>query len=163
MAGLAHLGVGLAAKRVAPQVPVGWLVAAAYGIDIAWGGFWAAGLEKLPGAGVDSTAPWSHGLLMSVVWSAVAGLLTLLVSRNRRTSLFIGLLVFSHWVVDFLVKPMTHAFPSDSGVPLLFGGSPTVGLGLYRTAVGEAIGEYGTVLMGVLIYILSRLHRRVAA
>lgn len=155
MAGLAHLGVGLAAKRVAPNVPAGWLVAAAYGIDIVWGGLYAAGVEHLPGPGVDSTAPWSHGLFMSLVWSLAAGLLTLLISRNRRTSLIIGLLVFSHWVVDFIAKPMLHAYPSDSGVTLFFDKSWTMGLGLWRTAAGEYIGEYGTTALGLIIYFLT--------
>ncbi|HWI63182.1 MAG TPA: hypothetical protein VNT75_15170 [Symbiobacteriaceae bacterium] len=156
MAGLAHLGVGMAAKRVLPGVPAPVLVAAAYGIDIAWAGFWAAGLERFPEAGVVSTAPWSHGLFMSVVWSVAAGLVALLITRNRRTSLLMGLLVFSHWIVDFIAKPMTHAFPSDSGLPLLFGGSPIVGLGVWGTAAGEFVGEYGTAALGILVYILTR-------
>lgn len=160
MAGLAHLGVGLAAKRVAPNVPVGWLVAAAYGIDIVWAGFWAAGVEHLPGPGVDSTAPWSHGLFMSLIWSLAAALITLGISRNRRTSLFIGLLVFSHWVVDFIAKPMLHAYPSDSGVTLFFDTSWTMGLGAWRTAPGEFIGEYGTTAVGLVIYIITLIGLR---
>ncbi|HYF76427.1 MAG TPA: hypothetical protein VD973_04820 [Symbiobacteriaceae bacterium] len=155
MAGLAHLGVGLAAKRVAPNMPVGWLVAAAYGIDIVWAGFWAAGVEHLPAPGVNSAAPWSHGLLMSLVWSLTAAALTMLISRNRRTTLIIGLLVFSHWVVDFISKPMLSAYPSDSGVTLLFDTSRTVGLGLYRSAIGTNIGEYGTTAAGLIIYIAT--------
>ena len=65
MAGLAHAGVGLAAKRFAPRVPVGVLVAGAYAIDIMWGVFFATGLEHF---GAGTTSPWSHGLLMAVVW-----------------------------------------------------------------------------------------------
>jgi hypothetical protein len=160
MAGLAHLGVGMAAKAIAPNVPVGVLVVAAYAIDIVWAGFWAAGVEHHPSSRLDSTAPWSHGLFMSVVWSLVAGVITLLISRNRRTSLTIGLLVFSHWAVDFIAKPMTHAFPGDSGLPLLFSGSPTVGLGVWRTLAGEYIGEYGTVALGIVVYILTLIHLR---
>lgn len=156
MAGLAHLGVGLAAKRLAPDVNAGALVVAAYGIDIVWAGFWAAGLEQFPGPGVSATAPWSHGLFMAVIWSAAAGLLALAISRNRRTSLLIGLLVFSHWVVDFIAKPMTYTFPDDVGVPLFFAGSPVVGLGVWGTAVGQTIGEYGTALLGFLIYLVTR-------
>lgn len=160
MAGLTHLGVGMAAKRALPQVHAGVLVAAAYAIDIAWAGFWAAGLERYYTPGVTSTAPWSHGLFTSLVWSAVAGMVAWLISRHRRTSLGIGLLVFSHWVVDFIAKPMTHAFPGDSGLPLLFAGSPTVGLGLWRTAAGEYVGEYAVTLLGVLLYLQTKLKGR---
>ncbi|MDF2629547.1 MAG: hypothetical protein K0R39_3378 [Symbiobacteriaceae bacterium] len=160
MAGLAHLGVGLAAKRIAPNVSAGWLVAAAYGIDIVWAGFWAAGVEHLPAPGVDSTAPWSHGLFMSIIWSLTAAAIAMLISRNRRTSLIIGLLVFSHWVVDFMAKPMLHVYPSDSGVTLFFDKSWTMGLGLWRTAAGVSIGEYGTTAVGLIIYIMTLIALR---
>jgi hypothetical protein len=150
----------MAAKRVIPSVPTWVLVVAAYAIDIAWAGFWAAGLDHPPTAGAATISPWSHGLLMSVVWSAVAGLVAWRIGRNRRTGLAIGLLAFSHWVVDFLAKPMLHAFPGDTGLPLLFDGSKTVGLGLWRTAAGEYVGEYAVTLLLVLIYVLDRLKRR---
>lgn len=78
----------------------------------------------------------------------MAALVTAFISREFRTSVFIGLLVFSHWVVDFIVKPMLAAFPTDSGLPLLFDGSPTVGLGLYKTQIGVTIGEYGHLSWG---------------
>lgn len=155
MAGFTHFGIGLAAKRILPQVPVGYLVVAAYTIDIVWGVFWWAGLEHWPQPGVTSIAPWSHGLFMSVVWSLAALLITRLVSRNTRMSILIGLLVFSHWLVDFIAKPMTHAFPTDSGLPLLFAGSRTVGLGLWGTAAGEYVGEYGMVALGAVVYAIT--------
>ena len=153
MAGLAHLGVGLAAKRVAPGVPAPVLVVAAYAIDIVWGAFWLAGVE--PDPGVSAPAPWSHGLFMSLVWSATAALIAWLISHNKRTTLIIGLLAFSHWVIDFIAKPMTHAYPGDVGVTLLLGGSPVVGLGAWGTATREYIGEYGTTALGLVIYAVT--------
>ncbi len=99
MAGLAHVGVGLAAKRFAPKVPVGVLLLGAYVIDIVWGVFFVAGVEHF---GVTTTNPWSHGLFMAVVWSGVAALIAQRCCHNLRTSVIIGLLVFSHWVVDFM-------------------------------------------------------------
>jgi hypothetical protein len=41
MAALAHLGVGLAAKRIAPAIPAGYLVFGAYALDFLWFGFFA--------------------------------------------------------------------------------------------------------------------------
>jgi hypothetical protein len=46
-------------------------------------------------------------------------------------------------------------FPGDTGLPLLFEGSPTVGLGVWRTQLGVNIGEYGTLILGLIIYILT--------
>jgi hypothetical protein len=153
MAGLAHAGVGLAAKRIAPKTPLPILVAAAYFIDMIWAIFFFAGIEQLPHPGQTTTNPYSHGLFMAVVWSLLAAAVTTLASRNRRTGLLIGLLVFSHWVVDFISHPMTAVFPGDTGLSLLFDGSPTVGLGVWRTLLGVNIGEYGSLILGLLIYI----------
>jgi len=146
MAGLAHAGVGLAAKQVAPKTPLVVLVTAAYVIDITWGIFFFAGIEHLS---------WSHGLLMALLWSLLAGVLAALVSRSRRIGLIIGLLVFSHWVVDFISHPMTAIFPDGTGLPLLFENSPTIGLGVWRTQLGVNIGEYGSLLLGFTLYVLA--------
>ncbi len=78
-----------------------------------------------------------------------------LISRNRRTSLIIGLLVLSHWVVDFISHPMTAMFPDDTGLSLLFDGSPIAGLGVWTTQLGVNISEYGTLFLGLVIYIFS--------
>jgi len=155
MAGLAHTGVGLAAKHFAPKVPLWILLVGAYTIDILWGVFYFAGVESYPTPGVVAACPWSHGLFMSLLWSAAAALLAALFSRSFRTSLFMGLLVFSHWIVDFISKPMLAAFPTDSGLPLLFDGSPVVGLGMYSTQIGVNIGEYGSLIFGLAIYIFT--------
>ena len=155
MAGIAHLGVGLAAKPLAPKVPLAVLIVGAYAIDIIWGIFFFAGLEGLPEPGLEATNYWSHGLFMALIWSLLAVFLTRLVSGSLRTGLIIGLLVFSHWLLDFISHPMTAVFPDDTGLPLFFAGSPLVGLGLWRTQLGLALGEYGTLILGLLIYILT--------
>ena len=167
VAGLTHLGVGLASKRIVPKVPLPVLIVAAYAIDIVWGVFFALGVEQYPGAAPVEPSPWSHGLFMSVVWSLLGALIAWLASRNARTSAFIGLLVFSHWVVDWIAKPMLSAFPNDVGLPLLFAGSPLVGLGLWSNPVLVAIGEYGVTLVGAVLYVLTlaklRRERRAVA
>ena len=153
MAGLAHVGVGLAAKRFAPKVPVGVLLLGAYVIDIVWGVFFVVGVEHF---GVTTTNPWSHGFFMALVWSGVAAFIAQRCCHNLRTSVIVGLLVFSHWVVDFISHPMTAVFPGDTGLPLFFDGSPTVGLGVWSTQLGVNVGEYGTFIAGLAIYLLTR-------
>jgi hypothetical protein len=75
-------------------------------------------MEKLPGPGV-AGAPYSHGLLMAAVWSALGGVAWGLAIKDRRGGLLIGGVIVSHWVVDFISKPMLAAFPTDTGVSLL--------------------------------------------
>lgn len=155
MAALTHLGVGLAAKRIAPKTPVIVLILAAYAIDLIWAVFYFAGIEHMPEPNPVTTNPWSHGLLMAAVWSLLIGLIAFGVSRSRRAGWIAGLLVFSHWIIDFISHPMRAAFPYDTGLSLLFDGSPTVGLGLWSTQWGLNIGEYGLLAVGILIYILT--------
>jgi hypothetical protein len=155
MAALTHLGVGLAAKRIAPKAPVIVLILAAYTIDLIWAAFYFAGIEHFPEPNPVTTNPWSHGLLMASLWSLLIGLIAFWVSRDRRAGWIAGLLVFSHWVVDFISHPMRFAFPYDTKLSLLFDGSPTVGLGLWSTQLGMNIGEYGLLAVGIIIYILT--------
>ena len=66
MAALAHLGVGLAAKRVAPEIPVGYLVLGAYALDLLWFAFCFAGIEQHPKLGYMYPTVWTHSLLRSL-------------------------------------------------------------------------------------------------
>ena len=162
MAALTHMAVGLAAKPAAPKIPLAFLILSAYTIDLVWGIFYFLGIEHMPEEGIETVSYWSHSLFMSVVWSLLAGFLVWFMSRNSRTSLIIGLLVFSHWVIDFISHPMTAVFPHDTGLPLLFEGSPLVGLGLWRTQFAVSVGEYGLLALGAMIYLVSlyRLRKR---
>jgi hypothetical protein len=146
MSGLGHLGVGLAVRKSAPQTPLVVLLLAPMLLDIIWMIFSIAGIQS---------SAWSHGLFMSVIWSLLAAVLAGFVTHHFRTGLMIGLLVFSHWLVDFITHPMGFIFPKDTGVPLFFEGSPIVGLGLYNTLGGVIIGELILIVPGIVIYALT--------
>ena len=156
MAGIAHMGVGLAAKRFAPDVPVGVLMVSAFAIDIVWGAGFVVGLDHLSQTDQAAAFPWSHSLLMAVVWSGIAALLAQRFYRSRRTSIIIGLVVFSHWIVDFISHPMTAIMPNATGLPLAFEGSPVVGLGVWSTPLAVGVGESVLLIGGLVIYLLTR-------
>jgi hypothetical protein len=162
MAALAHVGVALAGKKLAPGVPLGVLLLGAWAIDIVWAGFWLAGLDHFPAVGLDVPAPWSHGLLMAIIVSLVAAFVTSFFSRRPATRAFIGLLVFSHWVVDFITQPMGAAFPGAGfRMRVLFSESPTIlGLGLYNSAAAMYICDYGMLLAGIVVYVWTVRRRR---
>jgi hypothetical protein len=147
MSGIGHLGVGLVAKGATPKTPLAILLLAPMLLDIIWAIFLFAGIEPII---------WSHGLLMSIVWSVIAAILTVLITHNFRTSLMIGFLVFSHWLVDFITHPMGFIFPKDTGIPLFLEGSPLVGLGLYNTLGGVIIGEAVLIVPGIIVYALIK-------
>ncbi len=84
---------------------------------------------------------------MSVVWSILAGIIIYLLRHDRRTAILMGLVVISHWFLDFIVHPPV--------LPLLFSNSPKVGLGLSLTPQGlriEFIIEGIMMLSGLILY-----------
>ena len=138
---LGHLALGLAAKPVAPKVSTGVLLVAPQVLDIVWASLFVVGAVS------QDADPWSHGLVMSCVWSSVAVAVSFLFYRDTRSSLLIGFLVFSHWVCDFIAW--------DSVLPLAFAGSPRVGLGLYNAVPVMLIVDFG-LFGGALAFYLTR-------
>jgi hypothetical protein len=115
-------------------------------LDILWAPFILLGIEK---ARIEPhfTAsnhfdlyfmPYTHSLVMALFWSAAAALVYRLLrgSAGWTGALLIGALVFSHWLLDFLMhKP---------DLALWFGG-PKVGLSLWDhrpIAFGLEVGLY---------------------
>jgi len=70
-----------------------------------------------------------------------------------KTITIIGLLVFSHWVLDFIGWPMSALDPNAPGVPLLFDDAVNIGLGVYRTWIGALSMDLGVFFIGLGIYI----------
>jgi len=161
MGPIGHFAVGLAAKPTAPKVPLGILLLATWILDILAIAFGFAGIE-----GVKRGIPWSHGLFMSVIWSVFAALLAARLYREYRAGVTVGLLVFSHWALDFVSHPIpfssfswrswqwSYGHPLPPDLPLLFGSSPKVGLGLYNSisAVEATALEFGMFILGGAVY-----------
>lgn len=137
MSGIGHLAAGIAAKPAVSSIPLWALLVAGELNELLYFIFSATGLEPRAAFTMDFTQgvryltagsnPWSHGLFMSVVWALVAAGIAFLYFRRWREAATIGLVVFSHWVLDFLM----HA-----NLPLFFAGSPLVGLGLENSGPG---------------------------
>ncbi len=164
---IAHASIGLMAKPTVPKAPLWVLLAATQAPDLLFFAFEAAGLEHQAVTHVDfgqglsylspATIHWSHGLFMCIVWSIVAAALAFLFYRDRRTGIVVGLMVFSHWVLDFIVYP---------NIPLLFDGSPLIGLGLITSGTGFIMGillEIVLIVGGIAIYVRTRKQMAVQA
>ncbi len=158
MAGLGHLGLGFAAKVIAPKVHLAVLLVATELIDILWGIFYFTGIDR-GGAGLDSS-PWSHSLFMSAIWSVLAAVLAAWIYHDRRSGIVAGLLVFSHWVIDSFTHPMGAILggsPLPPDLPLFMNGSPKVGLGLYNHSIIVAIAsDMVMLLLGLVFYFRYR-------
>ena len=160
MSGVGHLAVGFALKPAAPKIPLLVLLAASETNDLLYFLFSSAGVEPKVATTMDFVNgvryltpvvnPWSHGLFMSLIWSILVGALAYFHYRDRRTSIVIGLVVFSHWMLDFIMH---------SNLPLFFGSSPLLGIGLENSGAGLLfMTVFDLVLLtgGLVIYFRTK-------
>lgn len=147
-----HLAVSLGAKRANPSVSLVWFVLAANFIDLIWPLFLLAGWETVavdPGntafTPLDFVSyPWSHSLLMTVVWGAFLGGVAVWRSVPQRAAWWIAGLVVSHWVLDLV----THA----PDLPLVPWGGPKVGLGLWQSVAATFAVESVLWVAGIALW-----------
>lgn len=147
-----HLGVAFAAKAKEPKAPLGALVAASFALDLLWPILLLAGVESVaiePGATAFTplafeSYPWSHSLAMVLLWGVVAWALVRWWGLGRRVATMVGLVLVSHWVLDFV----TH----QPDLPLWPGG-PLVGLGLWNSVAATFVVEGVLLVVGIAWYV----------
>ena len=149
---IGHFGLGYGAKKIDKLPSLAMLFIAAQFLDLLWPIFVLLGIETFE---IDlgntsltpinfTSYPFSHSLLMSLVWAILFGVLYFIVKKNKKSSLLLGSLVFSHWILDFL----THR----PDLPLTPFADLKVGLGLWNSPIIEIILETGLFLGGVFLY-----------
>ena len=148
-----HLAVGLIAKRVEPKISLGTLFLATMAADFLWCVFMLAGLEHVqfrPGMGaanylVASDIALSHSLLTNVVWGTLFALVYFWRRRYPRGAWILGLVVVSHWLLDFI----SHR----PDMPLAPGLQKYLGLGLWTSTRATVVVEGGLWLAAIIIYV----------
>lgn len=152
---LGHFAVGLSGKAAAPSVSLGTLFFAAQFVDLLWPTLLLLGLEEVairPGITAFNALdfisyPYSHSLLMGVIWGVLFGGVYWLVQRNARAAILLGVLVVSHWVLDLVVH--------RPDLPLAFGEAARVGLGVWHSVIGTVAVEAILFAVGIVIYMRS--------
>ena len=152
---IGHFGVAFAAKRVAPEVSVGTAIFAAVFLDAIWPLLVLAGIERVaivPGitrvVPLDFVYyPWSHSLAAAALWGAVFGGGYWLIRRNARNALWLGALVVSHWVLDWI----SHR----PDLPLYPGEPHAHGLELWASLPATLAVEFALYLGGAYLYVRS--------
>jgi membrane-bound metal-dependent hydrolase YbcI (DUF457 family) len=150
---IGHFAMGFGAKKYAPRVSLGVLFLACQLADLVWPNLVLLGIEKFsiePGITVLTPLdfqhyPFSHSLLALLAWAVLfAVLYTALRHAGARAAIVVGLLVLSHWVLDVI----SHR----PDMPLTFGDTPRIGLGLWNHPL-PAIGlEVLLFAAGVRMY-----------
>ena len=152
----AHVGAALAIGRAERRVNVVVFVIAALLLDVLLWLFVLLGWESvtIPAhfASTHQPAfvfPYSHGLLASIVWSALAGAVAFLWAPvrelKRRAAALVAAAVFSHWLLDVLVH-----VPE---LPLAGARSMKVGLGLWQRMPVALVAEAAIVVAGLCLFV----------
>src|SRR5450432_4544599 len=103
-----HYGVSFGAKRADRTIPLWVLFLAVPLLDVIWAPLILLGVEKVrivPGITASNPLdlfymPYTHGLLAAIARSVVGGIAYSVLFRPTavRSSVIVGLAVFSHWV-----------------------------------------------------------------
>lgn len=172
-----HYGVSFATKKVDASVPLWVLFLAVQWLDVIWAPLVLLGIEKVrivPGFTATNPLdlyymPYTHSLVAALVWSAAAaGAYRLLSRATTRTSLLIGLAVFSHWILDFVVhRPDLALYDNTAKVGLGLWNYPALAFGLealilfggvvaflrVRPTHRTATMTFGVVMLGIQAYV----------
>jgi len=149
---LGHYGLAFGSKRLARGTSLGTLTFAAQWLDELWPILLIAGVEHVrPAPGLMaanaldfSYYPFSHSLLIAIVWSVVIGGVYYVKRRDATAALVVGALVASHWLLDL---PMHRP-----DLPLTPWSEVKVGLGGWNSIPLTVILELGILAAGVTSY-----------
>jgi hypothetical protein len=149
---IGHFGLSFAAKKAAPQVSLGILFIATQFVDILWPFLLIFNIEKvaiIPGYTKTNAFeflfyPYTHSVLMNVVWGVIIGFIYYLIKRDRQGAIVVGICVLSHWFLDLIV----HV----ADLPLTPFSDYKVGLGLWNHVMITLFTETAIFLIGTSIY-----------
>jgi hypothetical protein len=89
--------------------------------------------------------PLTHSFLGVIAWAVLLGLVYFLLKKNWRSSIWLGLLVISHWILDlFTHRPDLQIVPWSE---------TRVGLELWSTFIGTILLEGSLFAAGVYLYL----------
>ncbi len=150
---IGHFAVGFGAKSIQPKVSLGTYFLAAQFLDLLWPTFLLLGWEKVeidPGNTVMTplnfiSYPYTHSLLMALLWSGAVGFIYWLFKKNKTGALVLGFCVLSHWILDLLVhRPDLPLYPGDSAM---------FGFGLWNHPPIAIVLESLIFFAGVILYL----------
>ena len=149
---LGHFGLAFAAKKAVPKASLGSLVLSAQFADLVWPVLLLLGVEKvrivpglLPASPFDFTSyPISHSLAAQLGWGILLGVIYFAVSGDHKSAMFVGGLVPTHWIVDFVAhRPDMPIYP----------GGPKYGLGMWQSIPLTIAVEFILFAGGVALYL----------
>ena len=152
---LGHFGLGFAAKKINSRPSLGTYFMAVQFLDLLWPTLLLRGIEKVeidPGNTAFTPLnfvyyPYSHSLVAAIVWSILFGMVYFFFRKDGKSSLLLGILVLSHWVLDFI----THR----PDLPLSPWTDQKFGLGLWNSRSATIVIELILFIGGLVLYTMA--------
>jgi membrane-bound metal-dependent hydrolase YbcI (DUF457 family) len=149
-----HFGFAAIVKSRETRVPLWSLMLATVWLDIVFVPLLLMKIETMqPVAGLHGGyggniiyADYTHSLLGALVLSAILGLL-FAPRWGKRCAIVVGLVAFSHWVLDLLMH--RHDMPL---LPGNLGNLPRLGFGLWQFKTASIVVELLLVVFGAWCY-----------
>ena len=153
-----HYSVAFAAKTKRNKIPLWILFIAVQFLDYIWATLVLLGIEKLrvikgftAGSMLDSYFhPYSHSLIAAILWSGVAAVGYkpfcgwLGYAYRKSAGLLIGVVIFSHWMLDLIAHPRDLA---------IYDNTWKVGFGLWNYRDPEFALEIALLAGGIILYL----------
>jgi len=145
-----HYSVSFAGRAAEKRIPLWLLFIAVQFIDVLWSIFVLLGIEKVrivPGITASNALdlyymPYTHSLAAAILWSVAVAVLARLLPgvTTRSAAVWIGIAVFSHWVLDVLVhRPDLPLYDDTMKIGFGLWNYPAVALALEAANRGLAI------------------------
>ncbi len=150
---LGHFALGFASKKLNSRPSLGTYFMAAQFLDLLWPMLLIRGVEKVriePG-NTEFTPlnfvyyPYSHSLVAAIGWGVLFGGIHYLSQRDKRSSLLLGVLVLSHWILDFIMH--------RPDLPLSPWTAEKFGLGLWNNKMATLVIEVIMFIGGAILYL----------
>jgi len=154
---IGHFALGFAGKKINKVPSLGTMFIAVQWLDLLWPVLLLIGVEKVniePGYTVMTplnfvSYPWSHSLFMALVWGILFAIIYYFRTKNKKASLLLMFLVFSHWILDWIThRPDLQLTPFSE---------IRVGLGLWNYKWATLIIEF--LLFSGAVYLYFRTTR----
>lgn len=153
---IGHFAAGFVTKKVNTSIPLVMMFIAVQFLDLLWPVLVLLGIETVSiEEGITKLTPldftfypYSHSLMMAVVWGLVFGLVYYIFTKKRQHALILGALVVSHWLLDLFVH--------RPDLPLSPFSDFKVGLGLWNYPFAEILIEFALFFTGVYVYYTTK-------
>jgi hypothetical protein len=150
-----HFGFAAGVKSQVPAAPLWALMLATQWLDVFFVPLFLLGIETIQPLNPDNPNAYGGGIIHAVYTHSLVGALALSALAgglawarwSRPVGVTIGLVAFSHWILDLIVH-----YPDLPILPGNAGGLPLLGFGLWGIPALAAFLELALVLVGAYLY-----------